>query len=213
MILAALLILGGCSGLKSDPWEGIPAEELAKKGLDQYNHGKYYQAVETFSAIKERFPFSRFSLLAELKSADSKFYMEDYPEALGLYSAFEESHPTNEAIPYVVFQIGRCYFRTVSTVDRDTSGASEAIKVFNRLLRSFPASPYTAEAKVLIQKAKTFLAEYELRVADFYMRTNEYEQARGRAEYVIAGFPDLPVAVKAKEMISKIADMEQQRGK
>ena len=208
-----LMFLAGCSGLNLDNKEEMPAEDLAKKGLEQYNRGKYFLAVETFNIIKERFPFSRFSLLAELKSADCKFYMKDYPEALELYSTFEKNHPTNEAIPYVLFQIGRSHYRTIDTVDRDTSGAREAIKSFARLLRTFPISSYTEEARALSKKANFFLAEHELNVAEFYLRTKEFAQAKGRAEYLISRFPDAPATVKAKELLNAVENAEKQQEK
>ncbi len=208
--LIILMLLAACSGLENK--EEIPAEDLAKKGLEQYNHGKYFLAVETFNIIKERFPFSRFSLLAELKSADSKFYMKDYAEAVELYRAFEENHPTNEAIPYVIFQIGRSHYRTIDTIDRDTSGARLAIKAFARLLRTFPDSPYTEEARVLTQKANNFLAEHELGVANFYLRTNEFDQARGRAEYLLSSYPDSPAAAQAKELLNRLEAPEKSAG-
>ena len=200
--LLLLVFLVGCASL-TDKGE-IPAEELAKKGLEQYNHGRYFLAVETFNTIKERFPFSRFSLLAELKAADCQFYMDEYSEALNLYKKFEQDHPTNEAIPYVLFQIGRSHFRTLSSIDRETSGAREAIKVFERLVRDYPKSSYVEEAKILIRKSKNFLADHELYVANFYFRTKEYAQARGRAEYLLNGYPDSPAAARAKELIIKI---------
>lgn len=202
--LVVITLLVGCGGLSLDNEEEMPAEDLAKKGLEQYNHGKYFLADETFSIIRERFPFSRFSLLAELKSADSKFYMGDYAEALELYREFEKNHPTNEAIPYVVFQIGRSHYRTIDTVDRDTTGAREAIRVFSRLLRTFPNSSYTAEARALSRKCNDFLAEHELYVANFYMRTKEFGQAKGRAEYLLRSFSDSSAAPKAEQLISKI---------
>ncbi len=204
--LIILMLLAGCSGLENK--EEMPAEDLAKKGLEQYNHGKYFLAEQTFNIIKERFPFSRFSLLAELKSADSKFYMKDYAEAVELYKSFEENHPTNEAIPYVIFQIGRSHFRTIDSIDRDTTGARLAIKAFARLLRTFPDSAYTEEAKVLTQKANNFLAAHELGVANFYLRTNEFDQAKGRAEYLLSSYPDSPAAAQAKELLQKIETTE-----
>jgi outer membrane protein assembly factor BamD len=212
-IFAALIILmflAGCSGLENK--EEMPAEDLAKKGLEQYNRGKYFLAVETFNIIKERFPFSRFSLLAELKAGDCKFYMKDYVESLELYEEFEKNHPANEAIPYVLFQIGRSHYRTIDTIDRDTTGAREAIKAFTRLLRTFPNSPYTEEAKVLTQKSNNFLAEHELYVANFYLRTKEFGQAKGRVEYLLRGYPDSPAATQAKELRNKIEAAEKMAG-
>jgi outer membrane protein assembly factor BamD len=212
-IFAALIILmflAGCSGLENK--EEMPAEDLAKKGLEQYNRGKYFLAVETFNIIKERFPFSRFSLLAELKAGDCEFYMKDYVESLELYEEFEKNHPANEAIPYVLFQIGRSHYRTIDTIDRDTTGAREAIKAFTRLLRTFPNSPYTEEAKVLTQKSNNFLAEHELYVANFYLRTKEFGQAKGRVEYLLRGYPDSPAATQAKELRNKIEAAEKMAG-
>ncbi|MCA1765121.1 MAG: outer membrane protein assembly factor BamD [Desulfobulbaceae bacterium] len=205
-ILLTLFLISGCGGLSLKDREEMSAEELAKRGLEQFDKGKYFLAVETFDIIKERFPFSRFSLLAELKSADSKFYMGDYGEALELYKSFETNHPTNEAVPYVIFQIGRSHYRTMDTIDRDTTGAHQASQAFSRLLRTFPDSPYTAEAKALIQKANHFLAEHELYVANFYMRTNKFDQARGRVEYLLNNFPDSPAAARAEELAEELAE-------
>jgi outer membrane protein assembly factor BamD len=205
-LLFTLALITGCSGLGIRDREQMSAEELARKGLEQYNNGKYFLAGETFNTIKERFPFSRFSLLAELKTADCKFYMNDYAEALELYKTFEKEHPTNEAVSYVIFQIGRSHYRTLDTIDRETTGAREAIKTFSRLLRTFPDSPYTAEAKALIRKANYFLAEHELYVANFYLRTKEYDQAKGRLEYLLSGFPDSPAAATAGKLVEQLED-------
>lgn len=205
--LLVLLIIGlasGCSFFKADQIEEMPAEDLAKRGLEQYRHGKYFLAVETFNTIKERFPFSRFSLLAELKSADCKFNMEYYSEALELYREFEDKHPSNEAIPYVLFQIGRSHYRTINTIDRDTTGAHEAIKAFARLLRTFPDTPYTEEAKALTRKSYNFLADHELYVANFYFRTKRFEQARQRAQYLVANYPQTTAVAEAQELLGRI---------
>ena len=198
--MVMVLFISGCASVKQ--LEEMPAEDLAKKGLEQYRVGKYFLAAETFSTLKNRFPFSRFSLLAELKSADSQYYMGEYDKALELYKSFEENHPTNEAVPYVIFQIGRCQYNSLDTIDRETTGASESIKTFQRLLRTYPKTPYTQEAEALIIKSTNFLAAHELYVAEYYFRTEEYGQAKGRAEYLINTYPDSPAAVKAKKLVS-----------
>jgi len=202
-LLLVVLLLHGCAWL--DKKEEPPAEQLAGQGLELFNTGKYYRARETFKIIMERFPFSRFSLLAELKSADCEYYMDNFPEAVALYSEFEKNHPSNEAIPYVVFQIGRSHYEQIGTIDRDTSQANEAIKDLGRLVRTFPKSSYTTEANILIERSRAFLAGNELYVAEFYFRTKKYLPAKGRAEFLLANFADTPAAAAAHELLSKIA--------
>ncbi|MCK5231833.1 MAG: outer membrane protein assembly factor BamD, partial [Desulfobulbaceae bacterium] len=147
--------LSGCAALDQLarivwPYENAArpetAESLAMDGLNDLNHGEYYSALATFEKLKDRYPFSRFSLLAELKSADCKYYEKDYDEALLLYDEFEKNHPTNEAISYVLFQIGMCHYRQIDTIDRDTKTATDAITAFSRLNQTFPGSSYFVEA-------------------------------------------------------------------
>lgn len=212
LILLLLAGLNGCAAMNSvsnffgtgDKLSPASAETIAFNALDDFNHGKYQRALKSFEDLKNRFPFSQFSLLAELKTADCKFYMEDYSEAALLYQDFEENHPSNEAIPYVMFQIGMCQYNQIDTIDRDPAGANESIQAFNRLLRSYPLSPYSEEARAKVSAAKAFLAGHEMYVADFYIRKEEYKQAEGRLQYLLDNYPDSAVAPHARELLTAL---------
>jgi len=209
---AILLIFGltGCATLKK--WFGFgdsttiqqSASSLAVEAMEEYNVGKYYKAIEKFQEIMERFPFSPEAMLAELKAADSHYYQEEYPEAKVLYQEFEDRHPTNEAIPYVMFQIGMCDFARTGRIDRDTSGARDAIESFSRLLRAFPNSPYTDEAKARIQAAREFLINHEYFVAVFYVRTKRYDEAVHRLKYLLAMYPESSISPLATKMLERL---------
>lgn len=209
---ALLLLLGGCSSLQSlftfsseqEVDLQVPARNLALQGMDDYNVGKYFSALEFFEEILDRYPFSPEATLAELKAADCNFYMERYLEALMLYGEFEERHPTNEAIPYVMFQKAMCNYQHIDRVDRDTTGAEQAILLFKQLLRAYPNSPYTPEAKARILAAREFLANHEYFVVEFYVRTEKFSQAETRLKYILAMHPDATIAAKAKALLARI---------
>ncbi|MBU1688145.1 MAG: outer membrane protein assembly factor BamD [Proteobacteria bacterium] len=200
----AFLLQGGCASLED---QVAPAEELTSKAMERFGKGNYYSANEIFNTIKEHYPFTRFSLLAELKSADCKYYQDEYEEALKLYAEFEKNHPTNEAMPYVLFQVGRSHFLSLSTIDRDPGQATETISSLARLLKTYPNSPYTEEAKVLIDKSRNFLADHELYVANFYFRTKEVGQAEKRARELAQVYPGTEAAQKALELLKKIESL------
>jgi len=180
------------------------ATSLAQKGMEEYRVGRYYVAIEHFTQILNRYPFSPEATLAELKAADCKFFMNQYEEALAQYKDFEDHHPTNEAIPYVFFQRGMCYYLRIDRVDRDTSNANEAIKQFRQLLRQFPDSPYTPEAEARVKAAQEFLANHEFFVAEYYLRQGKQPEAQGRLKYLLTLYPDSGMAPKAKELLAKI---------
>lgn len=182
----------------------LPAEQLIIKGMDEFNVGKYYLAIDYFNEIIDRYPFSPQAPLAELKAADCNYYEGKYLEALVLYQEFEDRHPTNEAIPYVMYQKGMCGYNQLDRIDRDTTGAYESIQAFRELLRAYPDSPYSDEAKARIKAANEFLVNHEFHVVKFYLRTKKYSQAETRLNYIIANYPDAKIAPRAQEMLDLI---------
>ena len=208
--LSLLTLVPGCNTMKETfrikekAEVQLPAEQLIIKGMEEFNIGKYFLAIEYFNEILDRYPFSPQAPLAELKAADSNYYMERYEEALVLYREFEERHPTNEAIAYVMYQKGMCSYNRIDRIDRDITGAIESIQAFEELLRAFPDSPYTDEARARIQAATEFLVSHEFNVVEFYLRTKKYAQAETRLNYILAMYPDSSVAPQAKEILDLI---------
>ncbi len=210
----AAILLAGCAELKStfdfisdtpgEEPQDLPSKSLAIKGMDDYNVGKYFTAIEFFEEILNRYPFSPEATLAELKAADCSYHLGRYQEALLLYEEFENHHPTNESIPYVMFQKAMCNYKRIDRIDRDTSGAVEAIELFKQLLKAYPESPYTEEAKSLIASATEFLANHEFFVAEYYVRTEKYNQAEIRLKYILNMYPNTSITDKAKKLLARI---------
>ena len=182
----------------------MPAKTLLMKGMDDYNVGKYFTAIEFFEEILNKYPFSPEAPLAELKAADCSYHLERYAEALVLYEEFENRHPTNESIPYVIFQKAMCHYKQIDRVDRDTSGAVKSIALFKQLLKAYPNSPYTEEARDRIVTATEFLANHEYFVVEYYVRTGKYDQAKVRIKYLLAMYPDTKIAAKATDMLARL---------
>lgn len=218
-VLVVLFICSGCGNLKetfnftSIDEEGnvigetdlnLPARELLLQGMDDYNVGKYFTAIEFFEDILNRYPFSDEATLAELKAADCSYHLERYAEALLLYEEFENRHPTNESMPYVMFQKAMCNYKQIDRIDRDTAGAIRSIELFKQLLKAYPDSPYTDEARSRIGKATEFLANHEYFVVEYYVRTAKYDQAITRLKYLLAMYPETAIADKAQEMLTRI---------
>lgn len=213
LLLLLLLCISGCSAFQGmfdsvtfgeeEEVKGSP-ELLITQGMDAYNVGDYASAIKAFDKILDEYPFSQQAMLAELKAADANYYNKSYLEAKLLYQEFEERHPTNEAIPYVIFQIGMCDFTRSDRIDRDITGARDAIKSFSRLLRSFPESPYTKEARARIQAAREFLVNHEYFVAVFYVRTKKYDQAMHRLKYLLSMYPTSTIAPQAKALLERL---------
>jgi outer membrane protein assembly factor BamD len=207
LMVAGLFLLSGCASVKS--WFGFDqeeekfAQELAYDGMDEYNNGWYKKSIETFEKLKDWYPFSKYAILAELKIADAHYQLEQYEDAIYAYESFENLHPRNEAIPYVVYQIGMCHYEQLSTSDRDQMPAREAIETFQRLIQQHPDSPYASRAREHINLCLKSMAEAEFRVGVFYYKTKHYQGALERFKRVISRYPDVGIHQQAISYIAK----------
>jgi outer membrane protein assembly factor BamD len=196
LVLGLLLWgLGGCGWFSSDTKKEQPegsADALIQEGLDAYQRQKYEKAVEAFQTLKDRYPYSQYAILAELKLADSYYLNKDYELAATSYKEFERLHPANEVIPYIVFQQAMSYFKQMPTVDRDQSRTFLALQEFNRLIKNHPQSEYIPQAKANRDEALKNLATHEFLIGEFYFKKGDCQAALGRFEFIEKNYPDIP---------------------
>jgi outer membrane protein assembly factor BamD len=200
ILLVISLSLSGCAWFKSKHEK--TAEELAYSGMEHFNKKRYAKAIEEFRNLKDWYPFSKFAILAELKIADAHFHLQEYEEAIFAYEEFENLHPRNEAVPYVIYQIGRSYFDQMDTIDRDQSSARKALTTFNRLIREHPQDSYAALAREHIRKCHESIAGNEFYVGLFYFKAGRYKAALSRFKSVMTDYPDVGYHFKAIEYIA-----------
>ncbi|HSB07613.1 MAG TPA: lipopolysaccharide transport periplasmic protein LptA [Thermodesulfobacteriota bacterium] len=193
--LLIFLLLFGCGGKKEKGLktvEGDP-EVLYKQGLALFNKKLYKDALEKFEQLKSSFPDSPpYTVWAELKAADSHFFLKEYVEAATAYEEFRKIHPTHEEIAYVQFQIAMSYFIRMTTSDRDQSFTRKALSNFEYLIANYPSNLFTEKAKDKIGICKRQLAEHEFYVGDFYYRQEKFRAAASRFEGLLEKFPRWP---------------------
>ncbi|MDF2954237.1 MAG: Outer membrane protein assembly factor BamD [Thermodesulfobacterium sp.] len=175
--------------------------ELLREAEKNFAKGNYERAYEAYKEIRDKFPGSPQAVLAELRMADSKFWQGEYLQAIALYEEFEKFYPNNEAIPYVIYQIGTCYYKMKRPYDRDQSYTKKAISIYQRLLQNFPKSPYKAEAEKRIKELRELLAQHELYVAKFYYKIKYYRGAYQRILYIINNYPDTYTSKEAQKLV------------
>jgi outer membrane protein assembly factor BamD len=171
--------------------------------MEAFEDEDYKDALKAFTTLKERYPYSRYAILAELKVADAHFYREEYPEAISAYEDFIHLHPKNEVIPYVLYQIGASYYEQLLSEDRDQTHTYQAIIAFERLLKEQPDSAYGSKARERIQDCRKLLAEHELYVANFYYKSKHYRAALVRFESVLAGYRDV-ISLDKQSQVKKL---------
>lgn len=187
--LVLVLMCTGCAWFESK--EEKSAQQLIQDGVDDFEAGKYKQAIESFEKLRDWYPFSRYAILAELKIADAYFNLESYADAIFAYEEFEQLHPRNEAVPYVIYRIGRAYFNQIDTIDRDNSNAVQALETYRRLIAQYPNDAYADMARRDMLACYQNLSGHEFYVGVFYYKNENYKAARVRFQAVVEKYPDV----------------------
>jgi outer membrane protein assembly factor BamD len=198
--ILSMFLFSGCAWFQTKEEQTAP--ELAADGMDEFQNGSYKNAIEAFEQLKDWYPFSKYAILAELKIGDAYYHLQEYEDAIFAYEEFEGLHPSNEAIPYVIYQVGLCYFEQIDTIDRDQSTARKALYTFQRLIRQFPGNPYAVNAGADIRTCIKSIAGNDFYVGLFYYKSKHYRAAMSRFESVLTTYPDVGIHLQALEYLA-----------
>jgi outer membrane protein assembly factor BamD len=172
---------GACGGGSSVKVEySVSAQQNYERGSDALAQKDWTAAAKYFNFVKGRFPYSKYSVLAELRLADAELGAGNYATAIEAYKAFLKFHPSHEMVAngYVAYRIGATYVRMLPddswvsppAYEKDQSPTSDAHRELSSFLRKYPRSPYLAEARKALATVDTRLAEHEMYVARYYWK-------------------------------------------
>jgi outer membrane protein assembly factor BamD len=213
--LAVLLafLTSGCAWLDkySDNTQGWDAAKLYAEASDELNSGSYATAIDYYSKLEARYPFGRYAMQAQLDVAYAHYRAEQPEEAIAAADRFIKLYPQNPYVDYAYYLKGIVnYNRSVGFLDRyiptdpsqrDPGAALDAFQDFAELVRRFPDSKYTPDARQRMLFLRANLAQAELNVARYYMKRGAYLAAANRATYVVEQFQRTAAVPEALEIM------------
>lgn len=195
-LILIIFCLNACS-LFGDKEEGnviseavqIPESEIIQNAERAYQNGMLKLSRKHWQELKEIYPTSYYSPLADIKIADSYYLNKEYGDALTSYEAFLRLYPEHEAAPYALFQIANTHINKYRASSLDQLPLRTAIESLERLQKDYPNSAYTQKAESLIEKCNEGLAKHEVVVIKFYTRQKDYTSAINRINYLKKTYP------------------------
>jgi len=197
ILVLVLLGLGvaACGKKHEDPILRLSAEEALEIGKQLMEEEKYFKAERHLTHAFEVEPNSRNGREALLLAADALYLrggLDNFIRCEAKYLDFINRFPTSDRADYAQFQVGNCLARRVEKPDRDQKVTRKALEAYQELLRLYPNSPHSAEARQKILEVNDLLAAHELSIATFYLRYGRgalCQAAIHRLEYVREEFP------------------------
>lgn len=192
-ILASVVVAGwftaACSGSDDKPeYEELPAEPLYDKGVEHLLDKNYTFAAERFNEVERQHPYSTWATRAQLMSAYAYYQVNDYGQAIGDAQRFLALHPGHRDAPYAYYLIAMSYYEQISDVQRDQEMTQRAKLALEELVRRYPRSDYSRDARVKLELTRDHLAGKEMAIGRYYLRRKQYVGALNRFRTVITNY-------------------------
>ena len=208
LVLILVATMSSCSSLwpfgkdKEEKDPEIAADDSAAK-LYKSAHRlmiskDFTGAVEQFELLQTRYPFGRYAQQGLLELTFAYYKQNNIEQALNSVNRFIQLNPQHPNIDYahymkglVTFDKGKNLINLIVKRDpsnNDPTSLIEAFDIFSLLVEKYPDSEYAEDAKLRMIYLRNELAEYELKVAKFYMRRGAYAASANRAKYIMQNY-------------------------
>jgi outer membrane protein assembly factor BamD len=180
------LLLTACAA-KPEPQKD--AGYYFQEGEAFFAEGRYKDAVASWEKVRDSYLSPELNTLTEMKIAEAHFLNEEYVEAAVAYEAFLKNHPDHARIPDVLYQLGLSHMYQILNPDQDQTSTVSALKAFSSLQERFPNDRRMQEVKIYINRCQNQIADSELNVGQFYLRTKYYSAAINRIDGLLKKYP------------------------
>ncbi|USD38222.1 MULTISPECIES: outer membrane protein assembly factor BamD [Ferrimonas] len=215
LVLASSLMMAGCSTKQSDTYviEDRSPEALYTDARQAMEAGSFSKATKILEALDSRYPFGTYKTQVQLDLIYAYYKLDDTASALANVDRFIRLNPTHKDIDYVYYMRGLINMQadsylfhdllSIDRTDRDPENAKAAFKDFEKLVKTFPDSRYAADGRQRMIAIKNRLAEYSLRVAEYYVKIEAWVAAANRAQQIVETYAGTPAVEPALEIMAK----------
>lgn len=188
--VAALVLLGGCSGSTDEEIEKITEKNetvdvLYETAFETFNKKQYPKAIEEFEEVERQHPYSEWAARAQVMAAYSAYRAGQFEDAVVILDRFVKLHPTHASTPYAYYLTALCYYTQISDVGRDQKMSENARAALRDVVERFPETDYARDAKIKLDLTEDHLAGKEMEIGRYYLKRNDYPAAINRFKFVI----------------------------
>ena len=211
--LLAAVAAGGCKSRGDDisAVKGSP-EFIYQESRKALNSNDYQAAIQRLEALEARYPFSEGAKQGQLDLLYAYYKNRETESAIDQADQFIRENPTHPRVDYAYYIRGLVYFEgganflersfKADISKRPPQDARSSFQSFQTLVQNYPKSPYAADARQRMVYLRNRLAEYEIRVARYYMQRGAYVGAANRARSVVETYDGAPAVIEALEIMS-----------
>ncbi len=210
----ALLAVGGCRSTRDVP-QSDP-EVVYRRAHQALRSYDFNTAIRLYEALTARYPFTDQARQARLDLIYAYYRAGENESAIDAADQFIRENPTHPRVDYAWYIKGLVDFeRTpnaierlfgVDLTERPPTSARKAFDAFKTVVERYPRSEYAHDARQRMIYLRNRLADYEVHVAEYYMRRGAYVAAAKRAKQAIEQYDGAPAIKRALQILIQAYD-------
>ena len=199
LLLSSCSFLGGDKDTKKLVADGLTPKELYEQAEDKVDSGLIEQAIDQYEMILSSYPGSKYAIQSRLDIAYNLLKQKKYNRAILELDEFIERYPNLPPTPYAYYLRGVVAEAKSSSIldelvtdsaQRDVESVSDAYQYFTELIKTFPDSKYSEDAKDKLIGLRNTLARHEFYVAIYYTEIGSHIAAINRSKFIIENYPN-----------------------
>ncbi len=191
-LAATTLIMGvtlsACTVNEEPEYVERPVSSIYNEAMDLLQNTQYRDAAQQFDEVERQHPYSVWATKAQLMAAYSYYQSNRYDDAIIALDRFTQLHPANRDVAYAYYLKALSYYEQISDVARDQKMTDLALKALNEVVKRFPTSEFSRDAKIKIDLTYDHLAGKEMEIGRYYLNQKYYLAAINRFRTVVERF-------------------------
>ena len=161
------------------------AMDIYAEALQALIEGDAFYAGKKFREVESLVPQGNLASKASLMSSYSEYNRNAYSNAVFNLERHIRNYPADENIPYAHYLMAMCYYEQILDEKKDLAPLLKAKKKFEFIIKTYPNTDYSTDAKFKIDLIIDQLAAKEISIARFYMKTEKWIPAINRLKLIV----------------------------
>ena len=215
-LFITLLALSGCKSNRERTLQRQGPEKLYQQAKQQLRSYDFNSAIKTYEALTARFPFTNEARQSRLDLIYAYYRAGESESAIDAAETFVRENPTHPRVDYAWYVKGLVDFeRTpnilermfrVDLTERPPTTARKSFTAFKTVVEQFPKSDYAHDARKRMIFLRNRLADYEVHVAEYYLRRGAFVAAAQRSKGAIEQYDGAPAIREAMAILIESYD-------
>tara|TARA_Y100000591_G_scaffold321412_1_gene336404 strand:- start:2476 stop:3312 length:837 start_codon:yes stop_codon:yes gene_type:complete len=180
-----------------------------KEGYLAIEQGDPYFAAKKFLEAELLFPQSEWAPKSALMASYSFYLQNYYLEALSNLERYLKTYPSDKSQAYAHYLIAMCYYETIEDEKRDAAPLIKAKDKFNFIVKKYPDSDFSLDAKFKLGLIEDILASKEMYLGRHYLKKGKWIASINRFKTVIQQYNE---TIFVEEALHRLVEINYKLG-